>query len=226
MRGQTRVRICTYNIFHGDRTKEDPGVIGRALREAGAEIVGLQEVDIGTERMQGQDVLRAVAEAGGYPYYAFCHAIDLGSGEYGTAVLSLYPIRSFTVTPLPSDGEEERSLGHAVIELEDGETIDFFNTHVSYLGAKERKEQLALVAKEIRVCERYLLTGDFNTEDESELSVFEGSETLNPRVFPTYYPRSIAIDHIFVPAGTRAEGAQMPVWEYSDHYPLLADVYL
>lgn len=220
-----RVRVGTYNILHGKLTDGNEGLIGQALREADADIVGLQEVDVGTARVGGRDVLRTVAEAGGYPYFAFCRAIELEGGEYGTAVLSRYPILSFAVTPLPSKNVEGRSLGHAVIDL-GGETLDFFNTHVSYKSPVARRIQLACVADEVRGCERYILTGDFNTEDLSELAVFTGQETLNPRAFVTHYPTGVAIDHILVPAGTRAENVQMPTWSYSDHYPLIADIYL
>ena len=225
MKENGSVRICTYNILHGAMTDGNEALIGYALRDVGADIVGLQEVDVGTRRVGGKDVLRIIADAGKYPYFAFCRAIDLGGGEYGTAVLSRYPIRTFTVTPLPSDGVEGRSLGHAVIEL--GErTLDFFNTHIAYEGPAEREAQLARISEQTQDCAQYVMTGDFNTEDLCELAIFRGNETINPRAFVTYYPTGVAIDHILGPSGTRVEGVQMPTWKYSDHYPLLADVYL
>ena len=219
------LRICTYNILHGQMTGGDEALIGRALADLDADIVGLQEVDVGTARVCGRDVLSIVAAAGGYPYYAFARAIPLGDGEYGTAVLSRYPIRSFTVTPLPSKGVEGRSLGHAVIDV-DGKPLDFFNTHVAYENLEARTRHLSLVAEETARCDRYLLTGDFNTEELSELAVFAGYETVNPRALGSYYPKGWAIDHILVPTGTRVENVQMPTLPYSDHYPVLADVYL
>lgn len=223
MESKTCLRICTYNILHGMMTEGDEALIGRALADIGADIVGLQEVDRGTDRVGGRDVLAIIAEAGGYPYCAFARAISIPGGEYGTAVLSRYPIRSFTVTPLPSDGVEGRSMGHAVIGV-DGETLDFFNTHVSYESREARSLQLARIRKELEACERYVLTGDFNTEDLGELSVLEGCETVNPCRFASFYSTRVAIDHIFVPTGTEIRDVQMPHLPYSDHYPIVADV--
>jgi len=225
MREGRCVRICTYNVLHGKMTDGNEVLIGHALKGVNADIVGLQEVDVGTRRIGGRDLLRIIAAAGEYPYFAFCRAIDLEGGEYGTAVLSRYPILTFAAVPLPSKGEEGRSLGHAVIDPGE-ERLDFFNTHLSYTSVEERAEQLSFVAAEVRSVGRYILTGDFNTEDTQALALFEGNETLNPRAFLTYYPTGIAIDHILVPKGTRAENVQMPTWTYSDHYPLIADVYL
>lgn len=219
-----KLRICSYNILHGMMTEGDEGMIGRALKETGADVVGLQEVDIGTERVGGRDVLRTVAEAVGYPYYAFARAIPLGTGEYGTAVLSRYPILDFTVHPLPSDPDVEgRSFGHAVIDV-NGETMHFLNTHVAFEHKTARGRHLSAIAEYLRTCPACILTGDFNTEDMEELAVFEGYETVNPRRFGTYYPRNIAIDHIFLPAHARAEHVEMPELPLSDHYPLVADV--
>jgi endonuclease/exonuclease/phosphatase family metal-dependent hydrolase len=74
--------------------------------------------------------------------------------------------------------------------------------------------------------DRFILTGDFNLYDYEELSVLAGTRTLNERAFPTYYPRSEAIDHIVIPATLDADHVQMPTPLYSDHYPLVADLYL
>ena len=79
---------------------------------------------------------------------------------------------------------------------------------------------------ELRKCPRAVLTGDFNTQDTEELSLFEGYVTVNPRRFGSFYSNGAAIDHIFVPEGTRAENTRMLILPYSDHYPIVSDVYL
>ena len=70
------LRIGTYNIWHAGRVKEDVGALGRALAGLELDIVGLQEVDVKTARMDGLDTLKIIAEAGGYPYYAFAKALE------------------------------------------------------------------------------------------------------------------------------------------------------
>ena len=220
------LRICTYNILHGQMTGGDEGLIGRALADLDADIVGLQEVDVNTARVEGRDVLSLVAAAGGYPYYAFAKAIPLGGGEYGTAILSRFPITSFSVTPLPGmEGCEDRSIGHAVIDL-DGEALDVFNTHLAYESNDLRRIQLRVIAPMLEQVGKFVLMGDFNLEDVEELAVFKGARTLNERAYPTYYPSGWAIDHIVIPASVASGRVEMPTPLYSDHYPLVADLYL
>ena len=78
------LRVCTYNILHGMMVEGNEERIGEFLKETGAEIVGLQEVDVGTERVGGRDILKIMAEAGGIPYYAFAYR-----GENNMQVWSL-----------------------------------------------------------------------------------------------------------------------------------------
>jgi endonuclease/exonuclease/phosphatase family metal-dependent hydrolase len=220
------LRVCTYNILHGMMVEGNEERIGEFLKETGAEIVGLQEVDRFTARVGGRDILKIVAEAGGFPYYAFARAIDIGAGEYGTAILSRHPIVSFSVTPLPVAKDcEDRSIGHAVIEL-DGEALHVFNTHLAFERLDLKRKQLEHIAPMIGEHARFLLMGDFNLEDVEELSVFKGARTLNERTFATYYPSGWAIDHIVIPASVEAGRVEMPTPPYSDHYPLVADLYL
>ena len=80
----------------------------------------------------GRNTLKILAEKAGYEYYYFCKAIDYQGGEYGTAIMSKYPIKSFEVIPLyGEDGIERRAMGHAVIDV-NGTEIDYINTHLSY----------------------------------------------------------------------------------------------
>ena len=220
------LRVCTYNILHGMMVEGNEERIGEFLKETGAEIVGLQEVDRFTARVGGRDILKTVAEAGGFPYYAFARAIDIGAGEYGTAILSHHPITSFSVTPLPGMEDcEDRSIGHAVIEL-DGEALHFFNTHLAFENLELKRRQLQFIAPMIADLDRFILMGDFNLFDCAELKVLTNARTLNEAAYPTYYPRQEAIDHIMIPPTVTAGRVEMPTPTYSDHYPLVAELYL
>lgn len=219
------IRIGTYNIWHAGRVKEDVGVIGRYLSDLRLDIVGLQEVDVRTERMNGMDTLSIIAEAGRYPYYAFAKAFDFGGGEYGTAILSRYPILEAQTVPLYSAGLEPRSFCHAVINL--GErTLDFFNTHLSNEDTQIRLMQLAQLSEATAQCESFVLVGDFNTAKLNDFAALKGARTVNPNLFPSFYPTGSAIDHIFLTQGLFCTEVQMPQTELSDHYPVLAQVRL
>jgi len=213
--------IATYNIFHGQFVLDDVGIIGRELADLGADVVGLQEVDVKTARVGGMDTLRLIAEAGGYPYDAFAPAMELGGGEYGTAILSRYPILSHEVIPLAADGLEPRAVGHALIDL-GGTRLDFFNTHLSVEEREARLCQILALRELTAPCERVLLTGDFNTEVLADFDALAPMKTVNPRIYPSYYPGKLAIDHIFYTEGFVPTDREMPQLPHSDHYPILA----
>ena len=104
------LRTVSYNIRNGHDVQHDMSLLAADLLAVQADIVGLQEVDVGTARVGGRDTLAELAKAAGFAHYRFCRAIDFAGGEYGTAILSRYPILSFEITPLPTPvGVEGRS---------------------------------------------------------------------------------------------------------------------
>jgi endonuclease/exonuclease/phosphatase family metal-dependent hydrolase len=109
------LRVCTYNILHGEFVKDNIATIGQDIVDMGAVIAGIQEVDMGTARVKDENSLAEIAKGAGYEYYAFAKAIDYKGGGYGTAILSKYPIVSAEVMPLTAEGIEGRALCHAVI---------------------------------------------------------------------------------------------------------------
>ena len=160
------LRAATYKIQNGAGTSHNFNRLGTVIKDWGVDIVGLQEVDIYTSRCN-QDTMKELSKATGLEYYGFSKAIALGSGEYGSGILSRYPILSYETVVLPGGGgDETRSFGHAVIDV-DGVQIDFFNTHLT-LSDSNRGAQWAVIAKQFSACGRAILTGDLNrdgTED-------------------------------------------------------------
>jgi len=217
------IRVCTYNILHGEMVKEHIGTIGQDIAEMGAEIAGIQEVDMGTSRVKDENSLAEIAKGAGYEYYCFAKAIDYRGGGYGTAVLSKYPIISYEVKPLISEGFEGRAMCHAVIDV-NGTRLDFFNTHVSYENKEIRGKQLLQIAAETAKCSQFVLTGDFNTADFSEFSVFDNSKLLNNGQFLSFYPAPSAIDNIVVSDNIAFGKSGMPETKHSDHYPVFVDI--
>ena len=212
--------IATYNVRHGGDVPNDVGCIGRFLDNANVDIVGLQEVDVGTNRMNGIDVLAKIAKDGNYPYSCFAKAMDFDNGGYGIGIVSRYPILSVQTIPLFSGGAEPRVLCHAVIAVGD-ETIDFFNTHTSYEARETRAEQLKEIGEHLTTCERFLLTGDFNTANLDEFSLFPPCSIVNRAEYGSFYSTGEGIDNIFVSRDFDILQSTMPTLPYSDHYPIL-----
>ena len=199
-----QITIATYNICHGRYAALDWSRLAAVIRESGADLVGLQEIDEGTQRIGGQDSLEALRKALGFADSLFVPAMDYDGGQYGTAILSRFPMKDSRTVRLSSASYEPRSFGCVTVQLPDSSPMILLNTHLSY----ESHEQQTVQAEEIR---RWvdknlsrsvptLLTGDFNTDDLRILSpVLEaGFIPVNtPRApFLTFRPDPIAIDNI------------------------------
>jgi len=220
------MRIASYNIHHGMDVKMQMDVIGRDIAALGADIVGLQEVDQFAARSGNQDTLRRIAEAAGLGYTGFARGIWLGSGEYGTAVLSRYPIRSFSVTALVSGGREQRSMGHAILDV-NGREVCFINTHLSLGGKENREVQFRQIAMQLPKHSPFVVTGDFNTEDFSEFAPL-GGQLMNReenRIL-SFYPTGIAIDNIVLSAHWKMGENGMAESLHSDHNMIWCDAEL
>lgn len=218
------LRVGSYNIRHGGDVALDMSVIAADIKALELDVVGLQEVDQMTNRVNGLDTLWALSEASGYPYYGFAHAINYQGGEYGTAILSRYPIESFEVIPLESGSLEKRSCGHAVINV-DGVKFDFFNTHLSHENANVRALQIAQLAPILEECDAYIVTGDFNTTVVGEFEAWSDSTFVNRNTYPTFTPSAKSIDHIVMAGGWSVVEAGMGPEGHSDHCMLWAELH-
>ncbi|MBO4322955.1 MAG: endonuclease/exonuclease/phosphatase family protein [Clostridia bacterium] len=216
------LKIASFNIQHGAQQGLD--AVAATLKEADADIVGLQEVDFKTSRVSGVDQPAVIAQKAGYEYYRFIRAIDYKGGEYGTAILSKYPIVSFEVIRLEAGTYEGRSFGHAVIETPGG-NIDFFNTHLSYEDKSTRTGQFETIAKKASECPVYLLTGDFNTADYSEFAHFTGASMIcnDIRSYGTFPGSGKGIDNIVFRGNFSERNSGIIVNGSSDHYLLWAE---
>ena len=196
--------IATYNILHGHDAGLDWSRLAAVINQKAADVVGLQEVDMGTQRTGGADTVTALAAATGLPHTLFIPAMDFDGGQYGTAILSRYPITAAEVRPLPSAHYEPRAFGCATLDLGEGRTLSFLNTHLSYESTEQQTVQLTCLASWL---ERHVpdntpavLTGDFNTEDFTMFTPIKslGYGTVNSekQEFKTFRPQPMAIDNI------------------------------
>ena len=219
------LRVGSYNIKNGAQVGHDMSKIAADIIDLNLDIVGLQEVDICTNRAKGLDILKLLAEATGYQYYEFTKAIDFQGGGYGTAILSRYPIvfHESVMLETPS-GYEQRAYGHAVIEV-NGAKIHFFNSHLSYENTEIRAAQLAQLAKSTATCNGYILTADFNTDNLNEFKVFNDATLANPGKYATFPSSSSAIDNIILAEGWEITDSGMLANNKSDHNLLWAEIH-
>lgn len=176
------MRIVTYNI-RGWRTLDDKPNLAEltaALRDLGADVVGLNEVFY-PRALAGANrpALAMLAESLGL-HYVFGPCLrwpaqdDMPAAAYGNAILSRWPIIASAAHHLTSKEEdpqgllrqrEQRGLLEARILLPSGATFTVYQTHLDHHGEATRAIQLR-IARTWLVRDRnrpHLVMGDFNT---------------------------------------------------------------
>lgn len=219
--GKLIFKVATYNLAAEHYCKDHPELLAFDIRDSGADIVGLQEVDLFTRRTGERDMLAELAEKAGYPHRRFVRAIDFQGGQYGTAILSKHPIEEMELRNLDSTNEK-RSIGRFKIDVL-GEKINYFNTHLSYVP-DELLSHLDQVAKILDNYESYIITADFNTNNFSLFNIFHGHRLANnaENELLSYHPSGAGIDNIIMTEDFDYSEPRLGTKEHSDHCMLSA----
>lgn len=220
-----KLRFASYNIFHGGRADFDMSKIAQNILDNGIDVVGLQEVDMGTLRSGRLDTLKELSLATGYLHYVFFKTIDFDGGEYGTAVLSKYPIIFSEKYMLNSGNSEQRAIGFTQIDVGE-KKINFFVTHLTFDSPAIRAGQLSQIATLLSQKEDFILAGDFNTFDLGALDCMVGVKRINKLedLKVTFPENKLSIDNILYSENYWSFGDINLVTEsYSDHYMIWAE---
>lgn len=166
------IRVMSYNIHHarGVDGVLDLERIARVIETSQADVIGLQEVDRHwSERSNWVDQSAWLADRLDL-HVTYAANLDLDPltpgaprRQYGTAILSRYPIRASGNTLLPKyPGQEQRGLLEATIKVR-GRELRVANTHLTHNNDAERQEQADRVAALLGPSLRStLLVGDLN----------------------------------------------------------------
>ena len=235
----TRIRVMSYNIHHGEGIdgKFDLERIARIITDAKADIVGLQEVDRGTERTQRRDLPAELARLTGM-IVRFDKNIPHQGGEYGNAVLTRFPIKRATNTHLKSFANgEQRGVQQLVLDVH-GREVLFLNTHLDARRDPAEREHSATELQRIVAAAGAMpivVVGDFNAAPTAP-SIAKVHEFLTdawPLVnqdpgftIPVKKPTR-RIDYVWITKQS-VEPLKMEVLqsEASDHLPIVAELRL
>ena len=145
-----QLRILSYNMHRAigvDRLFR-PERIARVLKHHQADIVLLQEVDVGVPRSGNLDLARELAEASGYPYYVTGLNVRLNQGMYGNTTLSKFPITRSRNIDLTVGNRKARGCQYSSIRVTNSKefcrNIEVFNLHLG-LSSQERVRQIGLL---------------------------------------------------------------------------------
>ena len=225
-----RLRVVSFNILHGQRGDRsgvvDHDLLGRSAKGLGADLLALQEVDVGVPRSGRTDQVAVVAAATGL-HGAFGRAARVGGiGKYGNALLSAEPLRDVDVVALPKTvrNHEPRAM---LLATTLGLTVAA--THLS-IHRPEVHDQLEAVVAALTARAGggpRLLVGDLNLlPEEIEPVVAAAGLTLAPweqPTFPNHEPR-IRIDHVAVGGGVTVASVDVVPTASSDHCALVVEV--
>lgn len=244
--GKTRVtqpphdsglKVLSYNIHHANPPSK-PGVIdldavAQVILKSGATLVAVQEVDVHTIRSgKNSNQAEELGRLTGMEVF-FSKGIDYQGGEYGTAILSKYPIldtERYELPNLEGINSEPRTLAVATVAI-NGTTIKFANTHLDYTNAENNLFQVQRI---MGIFEEekapVILAGDFNAVPSSaSIQLLDQQFTRSCTsdcdfTSPQDRPKR-TIDYIMVSKNANLEVREHQVIEEtyaSDHRPVLA----
>lgn len=253
----TDVTVMSFNIHYGADSDNsfDLERTASVIEDSGAEIIGLQEVDNHwgarsefldeaawlADRLDMHVVYGANLDEPPLPG-------DTENRQYGTAILSEYPILSsenhlLTNIEYEEQPTEQRGLLEAVVNVR-GNHIAFYSTHLDF----QREEQRALQVEEILEItgtskRPAVIVGDLNAApDAPELQPLFSAFTdtfaaLGQNEDYTFGPDleglpgsgsvenpTLRIDYILTARGATATSAEVIRTTASDHLPIVAEL--
>jgi endonuclease/exonuclease/phosphatase family metal-dependent hydrolase len=239
------LRVMTYNIHYGD---PDLARIADVICASGADVVGLQEVDVHwSDRSGFADEAAVIASTCGMearfgPIYTL-PPLQEGAPprRFGVAILSRLPIRAaqnhdLTRLSTQTEGSPEPMPGFLQVTVDvDGTEVDVFSTHLDFrpdpaVRRAQVAEMLTILGDTARPI---VLMGDMNaTPDHEELApLFEKLRDAwrsggDPGfTFPSDEPVR-RIDYVFFAGPLAVASARVLDTTASDHRPVVADMIL
>ena len=226
------ITVATYNIHRciGTDRRHDPDRIAAVIRELGADIVGLQEVDARYHIENGCDQAEYIARAAEMMNISG-PALIHHRGTYGNALLTRWPVRAVRRYEIGIAGREPRVVLDTEVQV--GErTIRVVVTHFG-LREPERNQQAEMLSRilEQHKTDRTVLLGDFNEwvpigRALQRLHVALG-RSRGVRSFPSPLPL-FALDRVWVRPARALQGLcahrSRLARVASDHLPVRAAV--
>ncbi|WP_026486003.1 endonuclease/exonuclease/phosphatase family protein [Caldanaerobius polysaccharolyticus] len=226
-----KLNVMTYNI-HGGRDRSgriNLDDVADVIRQSGAQVIGLQEVDSLTVRSHMIDEIRYLSKKLGM-YYAYGPNIRLGIGFFGNGILSAFPIEMSKNYHLPSQGERRGLLLSRIVFYSN--SLWFLTTHLG-LKANERIRQAEEILKVVEgLSGPVILTGDFNETPGCgahsclKQLLLDASEVVSSDYysFAMHESHGVKIDYIMHTEEVVPQYVGVIEADCSDHLPVISSV--
>uniref|UniRef100_F4CBG6 Endonuclease/exonuclease/phosphatase n=1 Tax=Sphingobacterium sp. (strain 21) TaxID=743722 RepID=F4CBG6_SPHS2 len=229
---QQKLKIMSYNIHHGADANEQDQLEAMAafIKESGADIVGLQEVDSMCRRSGNVDQPRVLAQKTGM-HYTYTRHFAYDGGSYGQALLSRFPIERTVNERLPVSTGATTSFLTAEVVVPTHRTLSIGVVHLDYRAEAGRLRQAEIIDSIIKKASHpFILTGDMNAEPQHETLAVLSKQLIATQgrdafTYPTAPPKK-KIDYIMLDKRLKAsviEAKVLPVL-FSDHLPIVSTI--
>lgn len=228
-----RFRAASYNIHRtvGPDRRHDPQRVAQVIREVGAPVIGLQEVNWRPEReLGGESQAEFLAHLPGYDAIAGSNLIEY-RGHYGNMLLTRYPVRAVRRHSILYRAREPRGVVDVTLDIA-GQSLRVMVTHFG-LSLRERRFQANRLVEIITEAapEPVLLLGDLNDWLPGSPTIAPLLAACDPTRAPASFPSLLpifALDRIV----TWRVGAPLRVYAHrsagarwaSDHLPVVAEI--
>lgn len=233
------VRVMTFNIHHaeGFDGQIDTQRIADLILQENADLVGLQEVDRGTTRASGRDLIAELAQQTGMSF-VFSNNLSFQGGQYGNAILSRFPIKFRDHRLLPKVGSNEQRGWLKAVVIVNGKDLSFWTTHLA--SVTDDTERLMCVTNfnnwVTNETAPVIFCGDFNANPSSATynlmtqkwnDFWTQAGSGNGYTIPVPTPNR-RIDFIWASQGAplHAVSTTVPFSIASDHFPIVTTVTL
>jgi endonuclease/exonuclease/phosphatase family metal-dependent hydrolase len=236
----TTFRVMTYNVHScvGTDGKFEPERIAEVIARAGADVVALQELDVGQARTRGVHQPEWLARKLDMSVH-FTAARACNDGQYGNALLTRHPFSVFAEGALARRRDEVRAVQWLKVSVA-GLEVSVLNTHLSiYFRERMLQIEQLLGAEWLARAERsvpLVICGDLNSSRFSLVyrklrrNLVDAQRANGASALPTWPSRFpvLRIDHVFASRSlevTRCEVTRDALsMVASDHLPLVAEL--
>ncbi|MBQ9083284.1 MAG: endonuclease/exonuclease/phosphatase family protein [Clostridia bacterium] len=229
------MKLMTFNTQHclNYMTRNiDFDVMVAAIRQCGADVVGLNEMRGAGPHPEFAPQVEILAEKSGLTQYFFAPALHMRAGTYGNGLLSRVPVESAEIVMIP-DPDPRKYNGYyetrCLLKATLAGGITVLVTHFG-LNPDEQENAVQTIVQHL-ADEKCILMGDFNVlPDDPVLNPIrarmkDAAEAIcgDKNTFPSDAPDR-KIDYIFVSPDVEVLCAEVPPIVASDHRPHTAEV--
>lgn len=215
------LRVGTYNIKSMNYT-DSQEFFRKEIQDVNLDVLVLQEVDQNAVRSGNLDMVKAIAQAGDFPYYHFYTTMWILDGYYGIGIVSKYPIIEVKAERMPNSlFKEPRVLSETTVQTKE-KAIHIYNTHVTYEHNIYREEQLNFIKERVESQANTILMGDFNSFSFNGALEIDTMKSINSKQEFQTFKRRGSPDNIFYSNEFTLVEAYMQESTFSDHNLLYA----